>query len=207
MTERERPRTLESQIHTVLVYTTKHSSSPGQNDSLQISTDYWLHLATASSLCTLTICYSTRTVLETWRLKGQQCYLSCGMTWQGKCFCGGRSRCLLLLYLASGADAGVAFFRTAKTIRLLRFFRLIRLMKAGSNPFVPAASFHSSGFKLRQARSRINDFVERVQFPGIFPFSFTLHTLPGPTFSTRHPHHPPHHLPHVVECSTGPKLH
>eukprot|EP00439_Symbiodinium_sp_Y106_P010223 s8059_g1.t1 len=41
-----------------------------------------------------------------------------------------------------GADAGVAFFRTAKTIRLLRFFRLIRLMKA---------------------RSRINDFVERVQ--------------------------------------------
>mmetsp|Transcript_33791 Transcript_33791/g.78509 ORF Transcript_33791/g.78509 Transcript_33791/m.78509 type:complete len:869 (+) Transcript_33791:48-2654(+) len=42
----------------------------------------------------------------------------------------------------SGADAGVAFFRTAKTIRLLRFFRLIRLMKA---------------------RSRINDFVERVQ--------------------------------------------
>ncbi|CAE7618391.1 Kcnh5 [Symbiodinium pilosum] len=42
----------------------------------------------------------------------------------------------------SGADAGVAFFRTAKTIRLLRFFRLIRLMKA---------------------RGRINDFVERVQ--------------------------------------------
>mmetsp|Transcript_45534 Transcript_45534/g.101796 ORF Transcript_45534/g.101796 Transcript_45534/m.101796 type:complete len:854 (-) Transcript_45534:35-2596(-) len=42
----------------------------------------------------------------------------------------------------SGADAGVAFFRTAKTIRLLRFFRLVRLMKA---------------------RGRINDLVEHVQ--------------------------------------------
>ena len=44
----------------------------------------------------------------------------------------------------SGADAGVAFFRTAKTIRLLRFLRLIRLMKARSD-----ANLHRCAFFYR----------------------------------------------------------
>lgn len=49
---------------------------------------------------------------------------------------------LLLTQQDSGAEAGVAFFRMAKTIRLLRFLRLLRLLKA---------------------RGRINDLVEQIQ--------------------------------------------
>jgi len=49
---------------------------------------------------------------------------------------------LLLYNTDTGADAGVAFFRMAKTIRLLRFLRLLRLLKA---------------------RGRINDLVEQIQ--------------------------------------------
>lgn len=49
---------------------------------------------------------------------------------------------LLLYQQDTGADAGVAFFRMAKTIRLLRFLRLLRLLKA---------------------RGRINDLVEQIQ--------------------------------------------
>lgn len=58
-----------------------------------------------------------------------------------------------------GADAGVAFFRMAKTIRLLRFLRLLRLLKA---PLLPGAFGSRDPFKGGAVQAATSGYIAQM---------------------------------------------